>query len=150
MTLPFHWEGYRVEDDSSAAFYMEGRGIFARSQEWVPADPNLLKEVVWDHLDRYNNNPTPFISVSTNLYWVMREARRRRNAGKRNVVVYHISLNGWGRQYNVRCPYFKHVKGLLRMARSPVPSYADYSCTEYEWLFFRHIPEEFIMGALEV
>lgn len=151
MPLPFQWHGYRVEDDSSAAYYVYGEGIFARSQIRVPKEnPIRLEGMLFDHLDWSNNNPTPFISASTNAEWAFLEARRRQYYGKRNVVVYKISLNGRGQQYNVKYPNFERVSQLLKMARSSVPSYADFLCTEDEWLFFHHIPEEFIMEYWEV
>ena len=151
MPLPFQWNGYRVEDEISAASYVEGMGIIARSQQWVPKkDPKSLRRMLYNHLNWYNKNPTPFISVSANKSRAFREAERRQRDGKRNVVVYKISLNGRGRQYNVKYPHFRHVDDLLDMARSPLPSYADYPCTEDEWLFFHCIPEEFIIWCFEL
>lgn len=147
----FPWYGYRVEDNSSIAFYEKGQGIYAAlSDEWVPLYPedsedmSILEEMLHDHLNWYSRTPTPFISVSSNKDWVLNEARRRQVAGKTNVVVYQISLMGMGRQHQVKYPHFKSVQTLLDRAESDIPSHADYPCTRYEYLFLHHIPDEFI------
>lgn len=152
--MPQRYQGnlFRVEDDSSIAFYMEGLGIFAAlGEEWVPLYPkgfkgmSILEQMVWDHLDWYNRTPTPFISASSNKDWALNEARRRQEAGKTNVVVYQI----FRRQYHVKYPYFESVRTLLNRAQSHIPSHADYPCTNYEYLFLHHIPDEFITEVPE-
>lgn len=132
---------------------MEGEGIVAEWQEWVPVNPQtredreLLGDAVLEHLDWRSGNPSPFISTSTDREWVLNEARRRADDEHPNVRVYEISitddrLNEYeGRNGRVN---WRKVMGWLDRANERMPWYADFPSTRNECLFLHHIPEEFL------
>ncbi|KAI1316092.1 hypothetical protein F5Y16DRAFT_406904 [Xylariaceae sp. FL0255] len=90
------FEGWRVEDDSSHVRHRPGDGIHASSEEFVRMSPQsrfeteILYEKVQQHMDWYNNVPTPFISAYGDEGRAVQEAERRVRAGKRKVAILTI------------------------------------------------------------
>ena len=139
----FH--GWRVEDSDSQASYQGERGICAASDHWIPMYPRRnekkmewLEDEVLRHLDWRNEEPSPFISVSTSEEWAFKEARRRKEQEKKDVVVYEI------RAEEGRNTHWKSVDDLLKMAGS------DNTRTRTEYLFLHCIPKNFIVKCSRV
>lgn len=145
--------GWRVEDDSSRAFYRKNKGIFAEaSNRLVPLDPKdendrkrLLNEVE-SHLEWKSDEPTPFISVYGKENPAKREAHRRKQIGHRNVIIHYVEIP---KAENDRPIYYRHVPTLMEALGSEVPEHVGGSA-EDEFIFLHHIPGEFIYAFLRM
>lgn len=134
-----------MEDSGSQASYQGKQGICAASDRWIPMYPRQnekkmewLEDEVLRHRDWRNKEPSPFISVSTNREWVFMEARRRKEQGNQDVVVYEI------RAEEGCNTYWESVDDLLKMAGW------EYTSTRTEYLFLHRIPKKFIVSMRSI
>ncbi|PYH84429.1 hypothetical protein BO82DRAFT_351980 [Aspergillus uvarum CBS 121591] len=151
------WESgrfvYRVESDHSRAQMIEDLGILSEGNQWVPFRPqdwrqrSDLQVELWVHLNWGNRRPTAFISTSSDREWAFHEAKRRRRAGETNVRVHMIDASRLG-AYRSREGHKVTVMKLdtwLNVAKTYLPEYADFPCSENEYLFLHCIPEDLIV-----
>jgi hypothetical protein len=136
---------WRVEDDTSIACHRHRRGIYAGRGVPITCDARSEDErqelAYWLdlHLDWSNRIRTPFISVYKNWKSAKKEADRRADAGKSNVVVYEIFVPD-------RPPVpvdFRQVRKLSTTLGVDIPPQAEHN-SEHEFVFLNHIPEVYI------
>lgn len=111
------------------------------------------REIVLDHLDWYSGSLSPLVSVTVDRDWAFHEARRRKMQGMTDVVVHEICVSkSCLREYERRGNriVYKHIYTWLDLACSNLPEYADYACTDQEYLFLHRIPGIFIVKTFKI
>ncbi len=131
----FH--GWRVEDASSRAQWTPN-GILSGSDDLVEFQANTrqeketLREAMLAHLDWGNRVDTPFISVYKSNYRAVKEANRRLDAGKANVVIHEIVIDESCRGR----VQFRYVPKLMCAFDE------GFTGAKYEFVFLHRIPPE--------
>lgn len=136
---------YRVEDDESSARYIDGKGILAadrNSRVNFNRKGAFLRNHLARHLDWENRLPTPFASAYCNKRVAWTEAKRRVNAGKRNVTVYKMDMHA--RRKGERIEY-RDIQLLAERLEYDIPHKALHN-SEYEYVFLHRIPQSVIVG----
>jgi len=136
-------ELYRVFDDSSTSQYDEQDGFVAgnshlrlkMSRHWSEWQKDMLIEALDNHLDWYNRNPTPFISVYSSKSAAYASANGRINDGKMGVIVAYIDGS-------------KLFRGSLRKVWKLAEELGYYipdkalDNSKSEWIVLQQIPSE--------
>ncbi|PGH04000.1 hypothetical protein AJ79_07233 [Helicocarpus griseus UAMH5409] len=146
------FEGHRVEDDTSRAFYQHDLGIVAESNTFVPTNPTntaeygYLKTLVMRHLDWDCRIPSPFISVYGDCEHAEREAERRARQGRHNVVLREIIVTEDDLPATCYSLQWLFVPELLEdVLGCEVPDFVGGNA-DPEFLFVHHIPKECVCG----
>ena len=96
-------------------------------------------EMVENHLDWQNKNPSPFISVYSDERRAEIEARRRVRDGHDDVFIWEIDTN---EAKNVA--QYRNLRRFAKKSGIWIPDFA-WDNSEYEWLFLNQIPEAMIV-----
>lgn len=139
---------YRVTDDSSGS-KLGDHGFLASEPiyqprmfpPWSEQEQEDLKRMLDKHLNWYNREPTPFISVyiSKKVAWDYAEARK--NDGWTGVSVTYIQREMIGPE----C--LRRVRTLAKDLGYWIPPRA-WPNSEFEWIILNHIPQEAISDHL--
>ena len=139
---------YRVEDEYSRARLEKGAGIVARKQTRLTWSHDATVDLVLDHLDWCSQKPSPFISAFDDLERAQYEADRRKEKGRRKVVIWEIKTTkgrGRNRQDWPRAEY-RNLTNYAKTHKFDIPDVA-LNMSECEWLFLNGIPECMIVRA---
>ena len=143
---------WRIETkDSMARYSRRVDAILASSSRSVPMNVGCRK-IVLNHLDWSSESLSPLISVTEDRDWAFHEARRRKMQGATNVVVHEIRISKRRlRKYERRGKRisYRHIHKWLALARADLPRYANYACTDREYLFLHEIPGIFIVKTFK-
>jgi hypothetical protein len=137
---------FRVEDASSRASYVRGKGIFAENKHaWVDFGRAgaRLRAQIEQHLRWANKRPTPFISAYSDEDVARDEAKRRCRDGKQDVRIYIIDTDR--RRAAIA---YRHICGVARKVGLRIAKKAQNNA-KYEYIFLHHIPECMIVDTIE-
>ncbi|KAH7072735.1 hypothetical protein BKA63DRAFT_515577 [Paraphoma chrysanthemicola] len=140
-------EFFRVEDASSRASYIEGKGIYAEDDyTWVDFDSTgaRLFAQIGQHLQWANKHPTPFISAYSDEDVAWREAERRCLDGKKDVRIYTINTNRRGKAIE-----YRNIRRLAKKVGLWIDDQA-WNNSKYEYIFLHHIPKSMIVGTFKL
>lgn len=124
---------FRVHHADSGTIRSAGDGFRTQNCDWL-RDEEEFYDALEDHLDFYNDEHTPFISVSDSATSAANRARWMKEQGYRNVRIAVIDPSAVGnRALNVRraAAYLGlHIKARV------------FPYTAGELVYLRHIPED--------
>lgn len=104
---------WRVTDATSSSQYRRGKGFFARDVSTAVTlypctemETRATIKYIKLHLRWENRNPTQFISVYTRYSTAENEARRRMEAGEKDVTIWEVDLTSddleWAKMYDLK------------------------------------------------
>ena len=129
---------YRVEDACSSAQYIDGKGILAGDTDTAvrfTSNEAVLRDLVDQHLDWSNRNPTPFISTYCEESVAWDEAQRRVKRGRKDIINYKIDMDDTCERAE-----YRNVQRLAKKLDLWIEEKAWHN-SEHEWIFLHRIPD---------
>jgi hypothetical protein len=138
---------YRVHDSSSRASWTKTGFKAEDTHTYVDFDylSDWLSDVLDEHLDWASSTPSSLISAYSDERTAMREARRRVEAGKWDVVIAVIDIREWERNRPVT---FRKVRDLAEELGLEIPHKA-WNNSKYEYVFWHEIPDSMIVDKID-